>query len=86
MNVLSQIGLGYLFVYALLGRRFWIQLLAFVVILAGYWGFFYSYTPLELITTMRAVGAPRSAMLHPGQMAHLVQERQRGSRMSTSGC
>ena len=26
MNVLSQIGLGYLFVYALMGRRFWIQL------------------------------------------------------------
>lgn len=45
VNVLSQIGLGYLFVYLLLGRRFWIQALALVVILVGYWGFFYSYTP-----------------------------------------
>ena len=47
VNVLSQIGLAYLFVYALMGRRFWIQLLALVVILVGYWGFFYSYTPPE---------------------------------------
>ncbi len=45
VNVLSQIGLGYLFVYAMLGRRFWVQLLAFIVILAGYWGFFYSNPP-----------------------------------------
>jgi predicted acyltransferase len=47
VNVLSQIGLAYLFVYALLGRRFWIQLLALVVILVGYWGLFYSYSPPE---------------------------------------
>jgi heparan-alpha-glucosaminide N-acetyltransferase len=45
VNVLSQIGLGYLFAYAVMGRRCWIQLLAFVVILAGYWGWFFSYTP-----------------------------------------
>lgn len=46
-NVLAQIGLGYFFAYLLLGRGFWIQLLAFIVILAGYWGFFYNYTPPE---------------------------------------
>ena len=47
VNVLSQIGLGYLFAYLImtLGRRFWIQLLMFILILAGYWGWFYSYTP-----------------------------------------
>jgi predicted acyltransferase len=45
VNVLSQIGLGYLFVYALMGRRFWIQLIAFVLILVGYWGWFSTYTP-----------------------------------------
>ena len=28
-----------------MGRRWWIQLLVFVVILAGYWGWFFSYTP-----------------------------------------
>jgi predicted acyltransferase len=47
VNVLCQIGLGYVFVYALMGRRFWIQLSVFVLILVGYWGFFYSYTPPE---------------------------------------
>ena len=45
VNVLSQIGLGYVFVSMLVGRKFWIQLLALVVILAGYWGLFFSYTP-----------------------------------------
>ncbi len=44
MNVLSQIGLGYVFVYMLMGRKFWLQLLVFVVILGGYWGWFFSYT------------------------------------------
>ncbi|MEZ6058410.1 MAG: hypothetical protein R3C01_17045 [Planctomycetaceae bacterium] len=44
-NVLAQIGLGYFFVYLLLGRRWWIQLVSIAVILggtcyfmqAGYW-------------------------------------------------
>jgi heparan-alpha-glucosaminide N-acetyltransferase len=45
VNVLSQIGLGYLFVYILMGRRFWIQLAVFILIMAGYWGWFASYTP-----------------------------------------
>lgn len=44
VNVLCQIGLGYFFVYLLLGRKFWIQAVAFVVILVGYWGLFYSYS------------------------------------------
>jgi len=45
--VLSQIGLGYVFVYLIMtvARRFWIQALLLVLILAGYWGWFYSYTP-----------------------------------------
>ena len=42
-NVLCQIGLGYLFVFALLGRRFLVQLLAAVVILVGYWLLFVLY-------------------------------------------
>ncbi|NLX54218.1 MAG: hypothetical protein GXY58_03810 [Planctomycetaceae bacterium] len=47
VNVLSQIGLGYVFVYLIMtvARRFWIQALLLVLILAGYWGWFYSYTP-----------------------------------------
>jgi len=37
-NVLAQIGLGYFFVYLLLGRRWWLQGVAVGAILLGYWG------------------------------------------------
>lgn len=36
-NVLSQIGLGYLFVYALLGRKWWVQWSALGIVLVGTW-------------------------------------------------
>jgi heparan-alpha-glucosaminide N-acetyltransferase len=39
-NVLAQIGLGYLFVFLLLGRSSIIQVLAVCAILVGYWAFF----------------------------------------------
>ncbi|MGM0490502.1 MAG: acyltransferase family protein [Planctomycetota bacterium] len=67
-NVLAQIGLGYLFAYILLGRRFWVQLLALVVILVGYWGFFYSYTPPEDYD-YAAVGATDDEMILTGRFA-----------------
>ena len=44
-NVLSQIGLGYAFVYLLRGRGLLLQLLAVLLILGGYWFLFYSYPP-----------------------------------------
>lgn len=44
-NVLCQIGLGYFFVFLLLGRRYWIQLIALAVILVGYWGLFFAFPP-----------------------------------------
>jgi heparan-alpha-glucosaminide N-acetyltransferase len=40
VNVLAQIGLGYAFVYLLIGRRL-LQLGAIAAILVGYWLFFY---------------------------------------------
>ncbi len=43
VNVLSQIGLGYAFVYMLLGRGTKLQLLALAAILIGYWLFFVLY-------------------------------------------
>ena len=42
-NVLCQIGLGYFFVYLLLGRRLWIQLTALALILGSTWFFFYLF-------------------------------------------
>jgi predicted acyltransferase len=43
VNVLTQIGLGYAFVYLLLGRGVVIQLLAALGILAGYWFLFFNH-------------------------------------------
>lgn len=40
MDVLSQIGLGYIFLFLLWDRSVKIQLAAFLVILVGYWSFF----------------------------------------------
>ncbi len=42
-NVLAQIGLGYVFVYLLVGRGFVLQLLAAIAILGGSWYYFYQY-------------------------------------------
>ncbi len=56
VNVLCQIGLGYMFVYLLLGQKWWLQWGALLLILVGYWGFFYSYTPPEGLD-YAAVGA-----------------------------
>lgn len=42
-NVLSQIGLGYFFVFLLLGRGFRLQLLIAALVLAGYWAWFVQY-------------------------------------------
>lgn len=43
MNVLTQIGLGYTFLFLLWGRPNWVQSLAFVLILLGTWGLFVGY-------------------------------------------
>lgn len=43
-NVLCQIGLGYFFVYLLLGRKLWIQLTALAAILGGSWFFFFQHS------------------------------------------
>jgi predicted acyltransferase len=47
VNVLSQIGLGYVFVYAMLNWRTSAQIIAAIGILLGYWFFFAQYEPTE---------------------------------------
>jgi predicted acyltransferase len=42
-TVLTQIGLGYVFVVLLRNRSLWLQSAAVVAILAGYWALFYFY-------------------------------------------
>ncbi|MBS0262295.1 MAG: DUF5009 domain-containing protein [Planctomycetes bacterium] len=46
-DTLSQIGLGYLFLFLLGCARPWVQWVALVVILVGYWGAFALYNPPE---------------------------------------
>ncbi|WP_298864936.1 DUF5009 domain-containing protein [uncultured Gimesia sp.] len=46
-NVLCQIGLGYLFVFFYVNRKFVTQLIGVMTILGGYWFFFYQYVPPE---------------------------------------
>ena len=43
VNVLTQIGLGYIFVYLLVGRSSGVQMLAIITILGGYGYWFYDY-------------------------------------------
>jgi len=43
VNVLSQIGMGYVFVYLLRGKGIFVQGLALVTILGGYWYLFYQH-------------------------------------------
>ncbi len=47
-NVLSQIGLGYFFVFLLLGRSFKFQLAAGISVLLAYWYWLFQYPVLEL--------------------------------------
>lgn len=71
VEALSQIGLGYFFAYLIMSvcRRFWIQAVVFILILAGYWGWFYSYTPPE--DNFAAVGASADAdEIMEGNFAH----------------
>ena len=42
-DVLTQIGLGYTFLFLLWGRPAWLQLTTALVILGGYWWYFYAY-------------------------------------------
>jgi predicted acyltransferase len=70
VNVLGQIGLGYLFVFLLLGRRPVLQLAAAVAILVGDWLLFASY-PLPGADFPRAsYGANDPQLLMTGFFAH----------------
>jgi heparan-alpha-glucosaminide N-acetyltransferase len=69
VNVLTQIGLGYAFVYLLLGRGFIVQLLAAAAILGGYWYLFYSHPLPSADLAPKSVGATASEWF-TGLFAH----------------
>ena len=68
VNVLTQIGLGYAFVYLFLGRGALIQLLAALGILAGYWFLFFNH-PVPAADAV-AVGMEDRALWFSGLFAH----------------
>lgn len=68
-NVLAQIGLGYAFVFLVVGRRPWLQLLAVVGILSGYWFLFYQHPLPGPGFDFSSVGVEKTDML-PGLFAH----------------
>jgi predicted acyltransferase len=69
-NVLGQIGLGYPFVFLLLGRRPAVQFAAAIAILVGYWVFF-AYWPLPgREFNLGLLGANESQIAMSGFFAH----------------
>jgi len=70
INVLAQIGLGYWFVFLMTERSFRTQALTFVVILAGWWMWFYLY-PLPATSFDYATAGVPQGWHHPeGVAAH----------------
>lgn len=65
VNVLSQIGLGYLVLYLLAPRKAVVQGIAFAAILIGYWMYFESYTP-PADYDYAAVKATEGTVFHDG--------------------
>lgn len=69
-NVLAQIGLGYTFVFLLLGRRPLVQFLVAVAILVGYWLLFAVYPLPGKDFDFRGVGISTTWVSMPGFAAH----------------
>ncbi len=69
-DVLSQIGLGYVFLFLLWNRPWWLQLGAAVAILAGYWCYFYYYPLPDPDFDYASVGVPADWPHLAGVAAH----------------
>ncbi len=70
MDVVSQIGLGYTFLFLLWGRRPWVQFSAAMLILVGYWCLFYFYPLPPADFDYKAVGVSENWPHLEGTAAH----------------
>ena len=70
VNVLTQIGLGYFFVYLLRGSGIRVQLAAAAVILVGYWLWFALFPLPPADFDYKAVGLPETGGYLSGFFAH----------------
>jgi heparan-alpha-glucosaminide N-acetyltransferase len=69
-DVLTQIGLGYAFVYLLVGRGWKVQLLAAAAVLVGYWYLFYQHPVPGPGFDYASVGVPAKLQPFTGLAAH----------------
>lgn len=69
MNVLTQIGLGYPFLFLLRNKSFRLQLAVAVTVLAGYWAWF-ALTPVVPVQNPQEIGLPENWKLLEGFEAH----------------
>ena len=69
-DVLSQIGLGYVFLFLLWNRPAWVQVASAFGILAGYWCLFYFYSPPAPDFDYAAVGLGADWQHLQGVAAH----------------
>jgi heparan-alpha-glucosaminide N-acetyltransferase len=69
-NVLAQIGLGYAFLYLLLGRGMRVQMIALAGILIGYWLLFLLWPQPGEGFSYRSVGLPENWQHLSGWFAH----------------
>ena len=69
MNVLTQIGLGYPFLFLFRNRKFAVQLAAAVLILGGYWAWF-ALTPAVVVENPKEINLPENWKLLQGFEAH----------------
>ena len=69
MNVLTQIGLGYPFLFLFRNRKFAVQLTAAAMILGGYWAWF-ALTPVVVVENPKEINLPENWKLLQGFEAH----------------
>jgi predicted acyltransferase len=70
MDVVSQIGLGYTFLFLLWGRKPWVQFSAALLILVGYWCLFFFYPLPSQDFDYKAVGVAANWQHLEGTAAH----------------
>jgi predicted acyltransferase len=75
VNVLTQIGLGYTFLFLLWGQPLRVQALAAVVILAGTWALYEGYPALGHAGIKLATGAPEVGVEPAWAQEHLADVR-----------
>ena len=79
MNVLTQIGLGYSFLFLLRNRNFGFQLAVAFGILVGYWAWF-ALTPVVPVERPQEIGLPENWPLLTGFEAHWQKNANPASR------